>query len=177
MVVVSSNYIVDISTNYREAFMDITHSQITKIAREVNKFVVRTLKKDGIGSSEFDLIHVVRKHDGISQAGICRILGTDKGAVARQVATLVKRGYLRKAPDPKDGRASIIYATEKADQLKISKRHLEDLYYKYILEALSEEERRTFASLLERVYLRSKSESKGEFKTLEGLLERGAADE
>ena len=45
------------------------------------------------------------------------------------------------------------------------------------LKALSEEERRTFASLLERVYLRSKSESKGEFKTLEGLLERGAADE
>ena len=43
--------------------MDETHAQITKIAREVNKFVVRTLKKDGIGSSEFDLIHAVRKQD------------------------------------------------------------------------------------------------------------------
>ena len=35
--------------------MEITHRQITKIAREVNKFTVRTMKADGIGTAEFDL--------------------------------------------------------------------------------------------------------------------------
>ncbi len=151
--------------------MDITKAQITKIAREVNKFVVRRLKKDGIGSSEFDLIHVVRKHDGISQAGICKILGTDKGAVARQVASLVKRGYIRKLDDPNDKRASLIYPTAKAEELKISKRHVETIYYEYILRVLNEDEKKIFASLLEKVYLCSKEESKSEFQNLNKIVE------
>ena len=101
--------------------MDITKAEITKIAREVNKLAVRTLKRDGIGTSEFDLIHVVRKHDGISQSNICQILGTDKAAVAREVASLVKKGYLIKKKDPDDNRSSLIYPTEKAEELKVSK--------------------------------------------------------
>lgn len=39
--------------------MDITQRKITKIAREVGKFTARTLRADGVGTAEFDLIHVV----------------------------------------------------------------------------------------------------------------------
>lgn len=46
--------------------MDITKRRITKIAREVSKFTVRTLRADGVGTSEFDFIHVVRKNPGIT---------------------------------------------------------------------------------------------------------------
>ena len=46
--------------------MDHTKRKITKIAREVNKFTVRTLKREGIGSSELDFIHMVRKNPGIT---------------------------------------------------------------------------------------------------------------
>ncbi len=42
--------------------MDYTKRQITKIAREVNKFTVRMLKTEGVGSAEYDFIHVVRKN-------------------------------------------------------------------------------------------------------------------
>lgn len=58
--------------------MDITKRKITKIAREVNKFTVRTLRAEGIGASEFDVIHAVRKNPGITQAEICRITGLDQ---------------------------------------------------------------------------------------------------
>ena len=58
--------------------MDVTRRKITKIAREVSKFTVRTLKEDGIGPSEFDFIHAVRKNPGITQAGVQKILGIDK---------------------------------------------------------------------------------------------------
>ena len=74
--------------------MDITKRKITKIAREVNKFTVRTLRAEGIGASEFDVIHAVRKNPGITQAEICRITGLDKGAVARKTARLEEKGYL-----------------------------------------------------------------------------------
>ena len=74
--------------------MDITKRRITKIAREVNKLTVRTLRRDGVGSGEFDVIHAIRKNQGITQARVCEITGLDKGAVARQTANLEAKGYL-----------------------------------------------------------------------------------
>ncbi len=156
--------------------MDITKAQITKIAREVNKLAVKTLKKDGIGTSEFDLIHVVRKHNGITQAEICQILGTDKAAVAREVTSLIKRGYLTKKKNPADGRSSLVYPTEKAEELKISKRHVETAYYEYLLEALNDEEKEIFSMLLNKLYLRSKEESKAGFPNITKRIEEGNAE-
>ena len=46
-----------------------------------------------VGTAEFDLIHVVRKRPGITQAEISKILGADKGAVAKQTANLEAKGY------------------------------------------------------------------------------------
>ena len=60
--------------------MDKTHRHITKIAREVGKFTVRTMKAEGVGTAEFDLIHAVRKNPGITQAEICKILSTGRKA-------------------------------------------------------------------------------------------------
>lgn len=156
--------------------MDITKAQITKIAREVNKLAVKTLKKDGIGTSEFDLIHVVRKHNGITQAEICQNLGTDKAAVAREVTSLIKRGYLTKKKNPADGRSSLVYPTEKAEELKISKRHVETAYYEYLLEALNDEEKEIFSMLLNKLYLRSKEESKAGFPNITKRIEEGNAE-
>lgn len=86
--------------------MDLTRRRITKIAREVSKFTVRTLKAEGIGASEFDVIHAVRKNPGITQAEICRILGTDKGAVAGRPPIWRKRDTCTGRKIPQTGAAS-----------------------------------------------------------------------
>ena len=39
--------------------MDQSRRQITKIAREVSKFTVKAMKAEGIGTAEFDFIHLV----------------------------------------------------------------------------------------------------------------------
>ena len=44
--------------------MDLTERKITKIAREASKLAVRTLKEDGIGTAEYDFIHLVRQSGG-----------------------------------------------------------------------------------------------------------------
>ena len=80
--------------------MDITERKITKIAREVSKFTVRTLRAEGVGPGEFDVLHAIRKNPGITQSGVCRITGFDKGAVARQTASLEAKGYLRREANP-----------------------------------------------------------------------------
>ena len=83
--------------------MDATNRQMTKIAREVGKLVIRTMKETGIGSGELDLIHAVRHNPGASQREIGAQLNMDKGAVARRVVSLENKGYLVRRPSPEDG--------------------------------------------------------------------------
>lgn len=151
--------------------MDITRRKITKIAREVSKFTVRTLRADGIGTSEFDVLHVIRKNPGITQAGICKILGIDKGAVARQTANLDTKGYLTRTENPADGRSQLLFATEKADLLKNSKSHVEATFYEWLLESLSQTEQEEFSRLLDILYQRCKAESKADFPEMNHRME------
>lgn len=150
--------------------MDLTRRKITKIAREVSKFTVRTLKKEGIGPSEFDFIHAVRKNPGITQAGVQKILGIDKAAVARQAASLEAKGYLVRKPNPDDARSRLLFATEKAEMLKNSKAHIETLFYQWLAEPLNESQREDFAALLDILYRRCKEESKAGFPNISEIV-------
>lgn len=146
--------------------MDTTRRQITKIAREVGKFTVRMLKADGVGTAEYDFIHVVRKNPGITQAALREILTLDKGAAARRAASLEAKGYLVRKPNPADGRSQLLYATDKADSLKNSKASVEAMYYEWLEEALTPEDNAEFCRILSILYARSKAESKAGFPNL-----------
>lgn len=110
--------------------------QITKIAREVNKLVIRTMKEGGIGSGEMDLIHLVRHNPGLSQKEVSLQLNMDKGAVARRTASLEQKGYLIRRDNPADGRSQLLYATSEAEQLKTSKAAVESVFYEWLFEEI-----------------------------------------
>ena len=151
--------------------MDHSAREITKIAREAGKLTVRMMKETGIGTGEFDLIHAVRHNPGISQKEISALLNMDKGAVARRAASLEKKGYLIRRASPEDGRAQMLFATEKSESLKCSKAAVETAFYEWLLEELTEEEQETFAALLDRLYRRAKIESRGGFPSVSPRLE------
>lgn len=153
--------------------MDDTKRQITKIAREVSKFTVRTMRADGIGAGEFDVIHAIRKNPGITQADVCRITGLDKGAVARQTANLEVKGYLKRRENPDDGRSRRLYATEKAESLKNSKAQIETAFYEWLLSPLPESDRAEFSRILETLYLRCKAESQADFPEMTAKMKGG----
>ena len=150
--------------------MDISERKITKIAREVGKFTARTMKAEGVGTAEFDLIHLVRKNPGITQSEICSLLGADKGAVAKQTANLEAKGYLRREINPADGRSRLIYPTELSQSLKNSKAHIEALFYEWLLSSLDEAERREFSELLDILYRKCKEESKSGFPNITKII-------
>lgn len=150
--------------------MDITKRQITKIARELNKLTIKTLKSDGVGSGEFDLIHAVRHHPGLSQKEICEILNMDKGAAAHRVASLEKKGYLIRKSNPADKRSQLLFATEEAEHLKNSKASVETAFYEWLLEELPEADRAEFAKILNVLYQRSKKESRAGFPNVTARL-------
>ena len=106
--------------------MDDTGRKITKIAREVSKFTVQMMKEEGIGTAEFDFIHLIRHNPGITQAEVREQLKIDKGAAARRAASLEAKGYLIRKPNPDDGRSRLLYATDKAENLKLSLIHISE---------------------------------------------------
>ena len=143
--------------------MDDTQRKITKIAREAAKFTVQTMKAEGIGTAEFDFIHLFRHKPGITQAEIRETLKIDKGAAARRAASLEAKGYLVRKPNPEDKRSQLLFATEKAEELKNSKASIEDAFYDWLIADLSEADRREFCRILDILYWKSKEERRVDF--------------
>ena len=86
--------------------------KITKIAREAEHLVLLASRADGIGTAEIDCLHAVRHHPGVTQSELVAMLHSDKAAIARRTANLERKGYLRREPNPNDGRSQLLYATE-----------------------------------------------------------------
>ena len=150
--------------------MDQTERKITKIAREAAKFTVQTMKEEGIGTAEFDFIHLVRHQPGITQAQVRETLKIDKGAAARRAASLESKGYLVRKPNPEDGRSQLLYATEKAENLKNSKAHIETLFYQWLLSELPTEEKDAFCKTLDTLYWKSKRQRQAGFVDVARLV-------
>ena len=150
--------------------MDKSKRKITKIAREVSTFTVSEMKAEGVGTAEFDFIHLVRHNPGITQATVREKLGIDKGAAARRAANLEAKGYLRRESNPNDGRSQLLYATEQAESLKNSKAHIEAVFYEWLLSELSDDECDAFLQTLDKLYMRSKTESRAGFPNVKKLM-------
>ena len=146
--------------------MDITERKITKIAREAEKLVLLTMREEGVGTAEIDLIHALRHHPGCTQAQLAELLHADKAAIARRTKNLEGKGYLTREASPTDRRSQLLYPTEKAEHLKSSKAEVETAFYEYLLAGLTDEEAAAFAAVLQKLYTRSKTESRAGFPHL-----------
>lgn len=153
--------------------MDVTDRKISRIARGARHFTNRMMRREGIGPSEFDFVWVVRRHPGITQAQVCQKLDLDKGAAARLSARLEEKGYLRRESDPEDKRRQLLFATERSEELKSSRAHLEEVFYEWLLEPLSPEEQAQLTRLLDILDERCRSERREHFPTATGRLEAG----
>lgn len=143
--------------------MDKTERKITKIAREASRLTVQLMRAEGIGTAEFDFIHLVRHNPGITQAEVRERLKIDKGAAARRAASLEAKGFLVRQENPEDKRSQLLYATEKAETLKNSKAGIEAAFYTWLLQDLPETDQQEFCRILSILYERSKSESRAGF--------------
>lgn len=143
--------------------MDITERKITKIAREAEKLVLFSLREEGVGTAEIDLIHALRHNPGCTQAKLAEILHADKAAIARRTKNLEAKGFLVRRDDPNDRRSQLLFPTEQAETLKASKAEIEASFYEYLISVLTEEEAAAFAAVLDKLYVASKTESRAGF--------------
>ena len=145
--------------------------KITKIAREAERIVLLAMRGEGLGTAEIDCIHAVRHHPGVTQTELAQTLNTDKPAIARRTASLERKGYLRREPNPEDGRSQLLYATERAEGLRNAKAEAESAFYDYLMAGLDAERQAAFLDALDALYRRSKEESRAGFPHLKAVLE------
>ena len=157
--------------------MDITERKITKIAREAEKLVLRTLREKDVGTAEIDLIHALRHNPGYTQAALAELLHADKAAIARRTKNLEGKGYLVRRDAPNDRRSQLLYPTEKAEAMKASKAEIEASFYEYLTSVLTDDESKTFAVLLNKLYAASKTESRAGFPHFRSAAKKASADE
>lgn len=148
--------------------------KITKIAREAEHLVLLASRADGIGTAEIDCLHAVRHHPGVTQSELVAMLHSDKAAIARRTANLERKGYLRREPNPGDGRSQLLYATEQAEGLRNAKAEAESAFYDYLMAGLDEAQQSAFLASLDILYRRSKTESRALFSHLRPVFEEGA---
>jgi DNA-binding MarR family transcriptional regulator len=88
------------------------------LVRRVRRVIgerARTVDPDLHPASYLLLAHLV--HCGPSRASeLAHVFDLDKGAVSRQVQHLAELGLVARAPDPEDGRATLVEATDAAMQ-------------------------------------------------------------
>ena len=144
--------------------------KITKIAREAEHIVLLAMRGENLGTAEIDCIHAVRHHPGITQTELAQMLNTDKPAIARRTASLERKGYLRREPNPEDGRSQLLYATEQAEGLRNAKAEAESAFYDYLMAGLDEAQQKAFLDTLDALYRRSKEESRAGFPHLKAVL-------
>lgn len=86
---------------------------ISILYRKSQMFWAQTLKDYDIASSEYPILIMLNKRDGITQDEIASKLGVDKSAVTRVVKSLLEKGFIERKKDLEDLRCNRIYLTEK----------------------------------------------------------------
>jgi DNA-binding MarR family transcriptional regulator len=99
--------------------------------------------------------HLLLKCIGSSEqpmraGALADFLQSDPSTVSRQVAALVKDGYVERQADPDDGRASLLVLTGKARDLLAEHDQIRLEFFARIVDGWSDAELKRFAAQLER---------------------------
>lgn len=78
----------------------------------------RTYELLGVSSAQLAALYHVAKHDGCSPSEIAAMLDLNKSAMSAMVRRMERAGVLRRAANPKDGRATRLHLTEQGQSVR-----------------------------------------------------------
>jgi DNA-binding MarR family transcriptional regulator len=96
------------------------------------------------------LMSCVVNEGPLRSSTLAELLENDPSTVSRQVASLVKDGYLERMADPADGRASLLVATTRGRELHEEHMQVRHEQFRRMLAGWNEEDVQKFSALLRR---------------------------
>ena len=135
--------------------------QINIISRCATMYRDRALSDTGLAGCHTPYILALYRIPGCTQEELARDLNVNKSSVARQLAVLEERGFIRREPSPGDRRSQLVYPTQRA--LDLQPRILQVLYEwnAYLTGELTPEEQEVLSGLICRVSDRAERYVKG----------------
>ncbi len=100
---------------------------------------------------QVEALQALKGQRGVRQVELARRTGTDRSSMAELAARLEARALIRRAPDPKDRRALLLFLTPKGRRLLARAAPLLAAAEEEALAALTERQRERLLSLLQRL--------------------------
>ena len=124
---------------------------VDSMHREVCLFCAERLRKEGISVGLMYFILDVCKHPGCTPAQLARDLGLDRAYALRAINKLVENGFLDRVTHPTDGRATMLYATEKGEHIFSLSQELLRRWDMQMLDGMTESEQEQLFALLDKI--------------------------
>ncbi len=111
----------------------------------------KAMKQFGLTGQQMGYLKNINADPGLSQEELAKQMHIDKGAVAKALKILVKKGYVERKRNPDDKRAYCLFPTEKAKGIhSMGEKHFA-AFEREITSGLTEEEKKTLGRLLGKV--------------------------
>lgn len=124
---------------------------ITYLHRQKVKFMNNRLKDYEIYGAMYMILNYVERNPGTTQDAIVLDLSINKCTIARRTKRLEELSYLYRKTDPTDRRQNNLYLTEKGQKIVPVIRQNLRTWSEMISSKLSEEEKETLVTLLDKL--------------------------
>ena len=97
----------------RDGALRELENEVGVLIRRVRRVIgerARAVHPDLLPAS-YLMLSYVREHGPLRASAMCAVFDIDKGAISRQVQHLIDLGLIDRAPDPVDGRATLLSAS------------------------------------------------------------------
>jgi len=128
-------------------------TQVVRLTRQIAALRAQATSKQRHGvewSSYVLLFHLVKHGDPMRASSLADVACADPSTISRQTASLVDAGLVERRPDPDDGRAVQLVATDKGHALFAQMRDERDDLITSVLVDWQADDVRLLATLLDR---------------------------
>lgn len=131
--------------------MDNIASILADASRLLRRSFDARCRDIGVTRPQWQVLTVLRRHEGINQGGLAEQLDVEPITVCRMVDRLQEANLVERRADPADRRSWRLFLTPKAHDLLAHLRPLADELIEEALDGLSSGEREALRAMLERI--------------------------
>jgi len=131
--------------------MVIAYEKFRAVRRQLNLIFTQNLKHLSIGPKQAVMLRHIDSSGKCSLADLSRATATDPAAVNRAVASMISRGLIRREAHESDNRCWQVFLSDKGLQMAQEIDRIYARVAEVLVAPLSQEERHTFLSLLDKV--------------------------
>ena len=91
---------------------------VNRAARMMAHELGERLRPAGVGIGQWAVLMFLWARDGMSQAELSRVVAIEPPTMVRTIDRMVRDGFVKRVPDPGDGRVTRIYLTERGRALR-----------------------------------------------------------